>query len=167
MRISSDCSLCKWTQMIEIKGHRSKVLMFKLYHPAMPTSRKTTAETDVLIAVTPKCSIWVYKKYQWKANCKQAVPEDMLLKIVLTLYQELSDCQILPLKRQELVQQPVLFVWFSQNKGLLHNGLRLVWLHMTRTQTMPEFLSRSLFLSPETHLPLVLVSGSSELDIFQ
>ena len=30
-------------------------------HPAMPTSRKTTAEIDVLIAVTPKYSLGVQK----------------------------------------------------------------------------------------------------------
>ena len=33
----------------------------KLYHPAMPTSKKTTAETVVRIAVTPKCSLGVQK----------------------------------------------------------------------------------------------------------
>ena len=45
----------------------------------------------------------------------------MPIKILLTMYQELSDCQILPLKRQEFVQSPVLVVWFSQNKVLPRN----------------------------------------------
>ena len=40
-------------------------LMFKLYHSAMPTSKKTTAETDVLIAETPNAA-WVYRKLHVK-----------------------------------------------------------------------------------------------------
>ena len=35
--------------------------MFKLYHPSEPTSRKTAAEIDVFIAVTPKCTLGIQK----------------------------------------------------------------------------------------------------------
>ena len=99
----------------------------------------------------------------------------MPLKILLTLYQELSDCQILPLKRQELVLiYKLLYYDTSSCLVRLVQSKERPSSQRARTDTAPhdkdtnyaESLSRSLFLSPETHLSLVLVSGSSEQYIF-
>ena len=66
-------------------GERCKLIKFKVY----TSGRRTVNKWD-------KCD-------NAKRKNRFARPEDMPLKFLLTLYQELSDCQILPLKRQEFV----------------------------------------------------------------